>query len=134
MSIKSWQEEFFPEITSDVLSSELSAAKHSLRAWIGRLPENLKRHSVDVREDRKMVDEHETFGPSTKNCALCHLTFDEQHLIDCSLCPLFRFKLKCCPNPNSSYQKYLETGNPVSMIKVIKKVVEILEKAENEVQ
>lgn len=82
MSLDTWMDEFYPISAKTVGCNEdaLSAARHSLRKWVGLRPENLERHGVefdtdDMRllnyNDDPLKEQREQLTLNYETCSLC---------------------------------------------------------------
>lgn len=134
MSFTSWKKEFYPVAASRVL--ERKALDHSIQKWKGLLPENLKRHKVELvrvlgfhPKVRGFVD-----GLPGKNflrinadsCALCHhyegVDEDGQDSDECHQCPLYQHLGTRCDSddmPFSTFAKGMFASNPLPMIEAL---------------
>lgn len=134
MSLKTWKKEFYP--TPANKTTKKNAVAHSLRKWIGLLPENRKKHNMifdpgssyyDICEKNKDDSySNNFFSIDDTSCALCHHYIYE----DCKNCPLYKVVGTACnnhENKKTPYEIYTETGNPKPMIAALKKA-QLLEK------
>jgi len=89
MTLKSWKAEFYTELPTETTDP----VEHSLKKWTGLLPQNLKKHGVELLRDpghtNSYIYAHHIFDAGTdehfdidsSTCSLC-----AQY--DCSDCPL----------------------------------------------
>lgn len=72
MSLKSWKNEFYPILSEEAAASDGMATLHSLRKWIGALPEIVKRHEVRYQTHTIYEEQpRESFSFRADSCALC---------------------------------------------------------------
>lgn len=109
MSKASWMSEFYPVDASAV--SKAQALNHSIRKWMGLLPENLKRHRLS----------EPPFSVDADTCALCKIHWTQE---SCGECPLYlvRGRVRCdsetvADAPGwSPFDAYTERGNARPML------------------
>ena len=105
MSLKTWQERFYPVDASDPsLDTTFKKIEHSIEKWCGLKPENMHKHGV-IHKDFCLQEAHldpdrnveklQMIGGDT--CALCEAFYDTDGEDDegkpveqCGQCPLFK--------------------------------------------
>jgi len=103
MSITTWKKEFYPTPASRC--SKKNALAHSLRAWVGRLKKNLRKHGVtwgDVED--AWID-----------CALCET-------YDCYDCPLDVAGHNCYEG-DSPYRRCVSVEDARPLVNALRKLV-----------
>lgn len=123
MSIKSWMDEFYPEIVSGVERTNLEALKHSLRKWEGLTTENMERHDVSIR---KLEDGGRGLYIDSSSCALCY-----KHMyLYCTACPIYKSNGVGCQDGvvkdtfvRSEWGIWSDDRNPQPMIDLLRKLV-----------
>lgn len=83
MSIKTWMKGFYP-VSSKERMTRVAAIEHSLRKWIGILPENLEKHSVQDGVPHLRDGDGLIFQVDSSSCALC-VKYADDECIDCPL-------------------------------------------------
>ncbi len=123
MSIETWRKEFYPVPASDAATSDLEAARHSLRKWRGLRQEILEKHDAEVDEAG-----HRTPPISVDDCscALCcrHLNNEEGH---CGECPLIVLTGFHCGGHQKQWSAWVDCYNPEPMIEALEELVRRLE-------
>jgi len=115
MSIKSWQEEFYPIPVDESAAhgSDIEALNHSVVKWHGTRSSALMAHALDQTGSR-LVDHSDgsLVRIGNYNCALCYRYHD-----NCSVCPL--------ADCNEEYRDFSLRENPEPMIALLEhKLVE----------
>jgi hypothetical protein len=135
MSLDSWKKEHYPITAAEAAKlGDLGAARHSLRKWEGALKKNTKRHEVEFITGLHLYIENAVGAFSGKplffdnySCALCSLFWDDSY---CGDCPLAKTLGKSCDaGVDSPYYK-AKQGDPLPMIRALRKTVARLEKME----
>lgn len=128
MSLESWKREFYRIPASQV--SKGWALRHSLKKWIGLRPMNRKKHNVSLSVERIQLVNTSDIGRSrdgddvdclkigAESCALCE-HFDNKKR--CENCPLIQAGIVNCKFYDSPYDKFMEDGSVVPMIKALQK-------------
>lgn len=119
MSVRSWKKEFYP-ISAIKLAEKtddpIQLTEHALRKWKGLIPLNLNKHEL----------KGPPFFRNEESCSLCQHFLNKYNQYNmCERCPIVRSgQLSCCDeSDSSSYNKYLETGNVIPMIKTLEKAL-----------
>ena len=124
MSYKSWEDEYYPKPASEATSTELEAARHSLKKWQGATGENTSKHGVTFHGlgiwDGTVS--RTPFGFGNHTCALCQYNESES---GCGRCVLLKLGAGCTLQ-HSPYEKAAE-GDVIPMIKALEQAVSILE-------
>ena len=119
MSLETWIAEFYPRSAREV--TKKAALAHSLRKWVGLMPENLKRHGVTLL-DRYVVDQGASpFCIGSDTCALCYWYWDEE-MNACPKCPLQAFTdgAACW----GQYRALLGKGDVSPMLSLLRRAIE----------
>jgi hypothetical protein len=140
MSLKTWQERFYPVDASDPsLDTTFKKIEHSIEKWCGLKPENLSAHGLKMagrdimpREDGDDVFNLPRFEVvSGATCALCEAFYDakgdgdEGNMItECFDCPLFKQGNGCEATRNSPYWQSRESGDPSAILKALEEARE----------
>lgn len=133
MSIQTWKEEYYPVSAAEVAATgnAIDITEHSLRKWIGLLPDNLAKHGVrkgTVVRDLLYDGGPEPFTVTSDTCALCKQYSKVERTIWCEECPLYRSlgNKPCDENYNSPYLVWRSNGNPQPMIDALCATLEML--------
>lgn len=128
MSLKTWKAEFYPRPAESV-KTKRAAVLHSIRKWEGLLPENLKRHGVEV-DMGDLIDEYgKLFQMDESSCALCQLYLNDT----CVSCPLSqaRGSVPCDSEKRSEntapYKTWFSSDDPKPMLRWLRKALKFLE-------
>lgn len=125
MSDQSWKKEFYPVAASRV--AKKNALSHSLKKWVGALPSNLKRHSVDSPPI--------FFTDYTCSLCWCYNKKNKEkgmsRLDLCRGCPLYesRGRVSCDNHTEaegdgcSPYDQWLSLRDPKPMIAALRKAI-----------
>ena len=70
MSLETWKAEFYP-IRAKFIEPGLISIDHSLKKWIGALPENLAKHGCRYEDHIIMDDENNQLAFNANTCSLC---------------------------------------------------------------
>ncbi len=132
MSIKTWKEEFYKVDANDV--DDKDALDHSISKWTGLLPENLKKHDVELftRVSTILVGDN-SFDPDNiiidaRSCALCvhHLMPGQK---PCMGCPIWKFRSSRCDKSDlndydglSEWEEFSINLDPVPMLSLLTQV------------
>jgi hypothetical protein len=122
MSLQTWKDEFYPIHAFKAVGSELEAAKHSLRKWIGLRKENLEKHGLE-RKGREISSTdfiNFPFSISESSCALCQ--YHDGYCNDCILYTLGNG----CEEEGSEYIIWVNEGDPEPMIKALEEAIKVL--------
>ena len=119
MSLETWKKEFYPRAATAGRNT-LAAVEHSLRKWEGALKKNLKRHGLDVtsnclvdKTDPRDFNSHFFFDG--RSCSLC------QRFGNCQRCPI-KEAGQCCLNEGTAYIAMIDDGNPIPMVRLLRKI------------
>ena len=99
MSLASWKAEFYPISASEVVPG-LDSIEHSLRKWIGALPENVAKHECNYEYHIIMEDDipYDSIVFDSDSCALC-----------------MHYKCDSNPHPEDSHYSYpTDSPHPVN--------------------
>ena len=139
MSVRTWFDEFCPEIEDPKNMSDEDAVQHALKKYTGLLSENLQKHKVTfnpISTKILLIEEGEevyweNHGRSiigVLTCSLC-LKYD----VHCEKCPLQLTKIEygCLHGlygvgEKSPYSKTLRTKNPLPMIEALTETLEFV--------
>lgn len=138
MSKETWLAEFYPTEADECPKAD--AVEHSLRKWVGLLPQNLKKHDVRIVGRSVFTPSHElVLAPDMENCSLCvhyygDLDEPDEHARECSRCPLSQARdhvpcdehrddeaLSGHSSSKAPWFAWTEDGDPKPMIKWLRR-------------
>ena len=121
MSIKTWEQEYYPEEADAVEADE--ALNHSILKWTGLRAENLAEHDVESGGDSDLSDnEGGRFSVNSSTCALCHMYYNDSSWAGdhrCMDCPIYQSAGCSC---RREYRIYSERQDPEPMIKLLRSI------------
>ena len=143
-----WLAEFYDPAADMIFEpTELKAAEHALKKWIGIRPSNLERYNLAINKVLTVYDKttlKEILVISWKSCALCYWHLDEYMNIICDACIIRKISGNECSDfdivddsgsipVDTPWTIWVRTGDPEPMIDLLEKCVAVL-KTESEKQ
>jgi len=115
MSIATWKKEFYPIPAGEI--EEQNAIAHSLQKWTGLLPENLKKHGIEIDLNNDLYDGTFLFYINSGTCALCAYYI---YSTVCSDCPIYIKTGNECGESLSQWVIWADSSDPQPMIELLK--------------
>ena len=119
-----WEDEYYPTPASEATSTELEAARHSLKKWQGMDESILKDYglvgqfgSLWHESGEKVLDIDRT------SCALCLI-----HKSDCNKCILY-ISGSGCDTASSPYREWGKFNDHIPMVEALESCVANLEES-----
>jgi len=135
MSLESWKSEFYPVDAADVAAgnvSDVHLLEHSIRKWVGRLPQNLERHGLVVdrfcRTDIVEQPKGDFFIFGSQSCSLCRMYSHFEQDVPCGDCPIVKLTTRKCfesemHDSNEGYYIQAYKMSPVILIIVLQQAL-----------
>jgi hypothetical protein len=122
MSLKTWIEEFYPVPASKM--SDKDAILHALKKFTGARKCNLKKHNLTISNATIEQRNGDSFYFGVQQCSLCKSYFYLPNIDnrECPGCPLEQLG-DPCPKYHSTFDVFCENGNPIPMIKLLKRAL-----------
>ena len=136
-----WLAEFYDPAADMIFEpTELKAAEHALKKWIGIRPSNLERHNLAINKVFTIYDKttfKEILVMSWKSCALCYWNLNEYMSVSCDTCIIRKVSGNDCYDmatlddeglvlTETPWVIWTRTGDPEPMIDLLEKCVAAL--------